>query len=89
MTLAARSCASLQEPGETFILADIGPGADRFVIFGSQANIDFLRPCETWISDGTFKVGPKPWALRGRKGYALRGPKPYRGRKGPKPWAQI
>lgn len=44
--------------GSNFILFDSGEKSDRILIFGTLANLEFLKNCDLWLCDGTFKVSP-------------------------------
>ena len=48
--------------GETFLLYDSGFGdQQRIIIYGTLKFIDFLRNCDSWFCDGTFRVVPDPF----------------------------
>ena len=45
--------------GEPFLLYDSGAAdAQRFLIFGTQANLHMLQSSRCWLADGTFKTAP-------------------------------
>lgn len=44
--------------GEHFILYDDNGHDSRLIIFGTQANLEFLSACPDWFMDGTFKIAP-------------------------------
>lgn len=44
--------------GQSFLLHDSGPINDRVMIFGTEKNLDFLKTCDVWMFDGTFKSSP-------------------------------
>jgi hypothetical protein len=48
------------EVSESLFLADSGyyETDKRILIFGTHANIELLKTCETWYGDGTFSVSP-------------------------------
>jgi hypothetical protein len=43
---------------EPFLFFDRGPTSDRFLIFATKDNLEFLKYCEVWLVDGTFKSSP-------------------------------
>lgn len=43
--------------GEAFLMHDSG-GVNRFLIFSTQENLQFLAECEVWLGDGTFTSVP-------------------------------
>jgi hypothetical protein len=43
---------------EPFLFHDSGPNTDRFLIFTTTENLEFLQYCDTWLIDGTFKSAP-------------------------------
>lgn len=46
------------EDGRNFLLADLGDGDDRILIFGTQGNLERLATCARAYSDGTFDTVP-------------------------------
>ena len=44
--------------GKNFLLHDSQEGIKRFLMFSTKNNLKFLKSCEHWHSDGTFKVVP-------------------------------
>lgn len=44
--------------GEEFLLFDSGPAMNRLLIFGTSSNLKFLKECDEWYLDGTFKTAP-------------------------------
>ena len=48
----------LRRGGDDFILYDLGPGADRILLFGADPNMRALRSSPVWGADGAFKVCP-------------------------------
>lgn len=44
--------------GENFLLFDSGPAEKRLIIFATKSNLEFLRRCDEWYADGTFKTAP-------------------------------
>ncbi|XP_014298070.1 uncharacterized protein LOC106693699 [Microplitis demolitor] len=43
---------------ELFLLHDSGGGADRFLIYATEKNLDLLAECTMWFCDGTFSSVP-------------------------------
>lgn len=43
---------------DNFLLFDSGPAVHRMMIFGTNANLEFLANCEEWYMDGTFDICP-------------------------------
>lgn len=43
---------------DSFIIHDSGANPDRTVIFGTNANLEFLSACDEWYMDGTFDICP-------------------------------
>lgn len=43
--------------GTKFLFHDSG-GKNRFLIFTTQANLQYLASCSLWLSDGTFNAVP-------------------------------
>ncbi|XP_034944394.1 uncharacterized protein [Chelonus insularis] len=43
---------------ELFLLHDSGGDRNRFLVFTTVKNLNFLTKCEQWLSDGTFKSVP-------------------------------
>ena len=48
--------------GEQFLLYDSGAGAQRFLIFRTQTNLDILQSSRCWLADGTFQTPPPLFA---------------------------
>ena len=49
--------------GEQFLLYDCGAGdAQRFLIFGTQNNLQMLQSSRCWLADGTFKTASSLFA---------------------------
>ena len=48
--------------GDNFLLYDSGDGPQRFIIFGTQINIEMLNTSQIWLCDGTFKTAPRLFA---------------------------
>ena len=46
--------------GKCFVLHDSGPatGDERFIIFGTEETVSFLKKSPIWFADGTFKMCP-------------------------------
>ena len=44
------------------MLYDSGDGPQRFLLFGTQMNIEMLNASQIWLCDGTFKTAPKLFA---------------------------
>lgn len=44
--------------GEDFVLLDSGPNPDRFIMFSTKTNMDFLTTCDSIHMDGTFSTCP-------------------------------
>lgn len=44
--------------GELFLMYDRGNVDDRFLIFSTAENLQFLSQCEQWLCDGTFRSVP-------------------------------
>ena len=44
------------------MLYDSGNGPQRFLIIGTQKNLEMLNAFEIWLRDGTFKTAPKLFA---------------------------
>ena len=49
--------------GEQFLLYDCGAAdAERFLIFGTQTNLQMLQSSMCWLADGTLKTAPALFA---------------------------
>lgn len=44
--------------GEIFLMHDSGPGDERFLIFCTQQNLEFLMRSDVLLMDGTFDIVP-------------------------------
>ena len=61
--------------GEQFLLYDSGAtDPQRFLIFGTQRNLEMLQASHYWMADGTFKTAPslfaQVYAVHGLRGEA-------------------
>lgn len=57
LNLTAEFCRTLR--GENFLLYDSGPDENkRIVMFGTNANLNFLVDCTELYMDGTFSITP-------------------------------
>lgn len=43
---------------ENFLFYDSGASDRRIVIYATEANLNFLKECEEWYLDGTFRICP-------------------------------
>ncbi|XP_034936450.1 uncharacterized protein [Chelonus insularis] len=44
--------------GDMFLLHDSGGNKKRFLVFSTPKNLDVLKKCQQWLSDGTFNAVP-------------------------------
>ena len=59
--------------GEPFLLCDIGSSPGAVVILGTPGCARVLQTARIWISDGTFKAGPRIWCKFTRYGHSSMG----------------
>ena len=50
--------------GQSILLHDTGPSADRILVFAANRNIDVLTQADSIIGDGTFETCPHLWAQK-------------------------
>jgi len=54
----SRADINLPGAGDQFLKYDSGPSDDRMLIFTTDSYLNFLKWCDTWLVDGTFKSSP-------------------------------
>jgi len=57
-TVIIPSAITQLQDGQQFLLHDSGNHQDRFLIFSTQRNLDYLSQSKDWYLDGTFKSSP-------------------------------
>lgn len=49
---------TLTKGNKPFLLHDSGGGDNRFLIYSTQENLEYLAGCKQWLGDGTFRSVP-------------------------------